>query len=114
MTALADGRAGDAPGDDLTEERATRTLPTVRIYPFGISRVRLEQAIRQMDVPAVISRDQHDADVIITLKNYYRNQPERLREAEHERKPIYILKNNTVEQMLECLGHLFDMDLEAE
>ncbi len=114
MTALANGRPADMPGDDLAEERAARALPTVRIYPFGISRVRLEQAIRQMDVPAVISRDQHDADVIITLKNYYRNQPERLREAEHERKPIYILKNNTVEQMLECLGHLFDLDLEAE
>jgi stage III sporulation protein SpoIIIAA len=95
-------------------EPASPALTTVRVYPFGISRTRLEQAIRQMAVPVVISRDQREADVIITLKNYYRNQPERLRDAERERKPIYILKNNTVEQMHECLAHLFDIDLTAE
>jgi stage III sporulation protein SpoIIIAA len=95
-------------------EAGSPALTTVRVYPFGISRARLEQAIRQMAVPAIISRDQDDADVIITLKNYYRNQPERLRAAENERKPIYILKNNTVEQMIECLAHLFDIDLTLE
>ncbi len=89
-------------------------LPRIRIYPFGISRPRLEQAIKQMGVPATISRDQRDADVVITLKNYYRNQPDRLREAEEEQKPIYILKNNSVEQMLECLGHLYDINLSPE
>ncbi|HEY7349919.1 MAG TPA: R3H domain-containing nucleic acid-binding protein [Ktedonobacterales bacterium] len=99
---------------DGSAEPASPALTTVRIYPFGISRTRLEQAIRQMAVPVVISRDQNDADVIITLKNYYRNQPERLRAAESERKPIYILKNNTVEQMIECLAHLFDIDLTVE
>ena len=96
------------------QERPVPDLPRIRVYPFGVSRPRLEQAIKQMGVPASISRDQDEADVIITLKNYYRNQPERLRVAEDERKPIYILKNNTVEQMLECLAHLYDIDLSPE
>ncbi|HLV98498.1 MAG TPA: R3H domain-containing nucleic acid-binding protein [Ktedonobacterales bacterium] len=109
---LVEDQAEELPGGSA--EPASPALTTVRVYPFGVSRSRLEQAIRQMAVPAIISRDQEDADVIITLKNYYRNQPERLRAAESERKPIYILKNNTVEQMIECLAHLFDIDLTAE
>jgi stage III sporulation protein SpoIIIAA len=109
---LVEERAEEMSGG--SSEPASPALTTVRVYPFGVSRSRLEQAIRQMAVPAVISRDQDDADVIITLKNYYRNQPERLRAAESERKPIYILKNNTVEQMIDCLAHLFDIDLTLE
>ncbi|HEU5368251.1 MAG TPA: R3H domain-containing nucleic acid-binding protein, partial [Ktedonobacterales bacterium] len=109
---LVEERPEEQPG--ASAEAGSPALTTVRVYPFGISRARLEQAIRQMAVPAIISRDQDDADVIITLKNYYRNQPERLRAAENERKPIYILKNNTVEQMIECLAHLFDIDLTLE
>jgi len=107
-----DAQAVELPGG--AEAPASPTLRSVRVYPFGISRPRLEQAIKQLAVPVIISREQDDADVIITLKNYYRNQPERLRAAEHERKPIYILKNNTVEQMLECLAHLFDIDMSLE
>jgi stage III sporulation protein SpoIIIAA len=110
---LVEEQPEETPGNGSAEP-ASPALTTVRVYPFGISRARLEQAIRQMAVPVIISRDQDDADVIITLKNYYRNQPERLRAAESERKPIYILKNNTVEQMIECLAHLFDIDLTLE
>jgi stage III sporulation protein SpoIIIAA/PHD/YefM family antitoxin component YafN of YafNO toxin-antitoxin module len=85
----------------------------MRIYPFGISRDRLEQSARQLQVPVVISRDQNEADAVITLRNYYRRQPERLRDAENERKPIYILKNNTVAQMQECLAHIFDIEADT-
>ncbi len=109
---LVEERPEELPGGSA--EPASPALTTVRVYPFGVSRARLEQAIRQMAVPVIVSRDQDDAEVIITLKNYYRNQPERLRAAESERKPIYILKNNTVEQMIECLAHLFDINLTAE
>jgi stage III sporulation protein SpoIIIAA len=104
----------EAPGAPPAGQAQPPELPQIRIYPFGVSRPRLEQAIRQMGVPATISREQEDADVVITLKNYYRNQPERLRDAENERKPIYILKSNSVEQMLECLAHLYDIDLSPE
>ncbi len=95
-------------------EREVEPLQTIRVYPFGVSRDRLEQAARNLRVPITISRDQQEADIVITLKNYYRKQPDRLREAERERKPIYILKNNTVEQMVECLGHLFDLNMAVE
>ncbi|HEX6818056.1 MAG TPA: R3H domain-containing nucleic acid-binding protein, partial [Ktedonobacterales bacterium] len=80
----------------------------LRIYPFGISRERLEQAGRHLRVPVEISSDQRLADAVITSRNYYRRQAERLRDVEGERKPVYILRTNTVAQIEQCLSRLFD------
>jgi R3H domain len=88
---------------------ASRKRRPVRIYPFGISRERLEQSARQLRVPVEISRDQSDADAVIALKTFYRRQSEQLRDAESERKPIYILRTNTVAQMQECLARIFEL-----
>src|SRR5579859_5855908 len=88
---------------------ASRKRRPVRIYPFGISRERLEQSARQLNVPVEISRDQSDADAVIALKTFYRRQSDQLRDAESERKPIYILRTNTVAQMQECLARIFEL-----
>jgi len=78
-----------------------------RIMPFGVSRNRLDQAIRQMAVPAVVVRDLRDADAVITLKNYYRRRPQPLRDAESQGVPIYVLRSNTIVQMANLLRSLF-------
>ena len=74
-----------------------------RIYPFGISRRRLEQAIRQMGMAAVIVDHLGDADALITLRSYYRRKPQLLRDAEERGVPIYVIKSNTVLQMEQCI-----------
>jgi stage III sporulation protein SpoIIIAA len=91
-------------------------MKTLRIYPFGVSRDRLAESARQLRVPINVTNNQADADAIITLKNYYRRQPERLQEAEQNRKMIIILKNNTVAQMQHALARIFDIpvDMRAE
>src|SRR5207253_1258285 len=56
-----DGSATDPP--------QKRNLPaTTRIFPYGVSRSRLERAIANLRVPAVVSRDMNEADVVIALK----------------------------------------------
>ena len=74
-----------------------------RIYPFGISRRRLEQAIRQMGMAAVIVDHLGDADALITLRSYYRRKPQLLRDAEDRGVPVYVIKSNTVLQMEQCI-----------
>lgn len=75
----------------------------VRIYPFGLSRARLDQAIRSVGVAAEIAADLHDADAVMTLRSYYRSKPPALREAEERSVPIYVLKSNTGFQMEQAL-----------
>ncbi|HEY1352263.1 MAG TPA: R3H domain-containing nucleic acid-binding protein [Ktedonobacteraceae bacterium] len=87
-------------------------MKTLRVYPFGVSRDRLAESARQLRVPIVVARNQADADAVVTLKNYYRRQPERLQEAEQNRKLIIILKSNTVAQMQHALARIFNLPSE--
>jgi len=96
-------------GGSLGSASAGARRKKLRIYPFGVSRERLEQSAKQLKVPVEISRDQNEADAVIALKTFYRRQPGQLREAESERKPIYILRTNTVQQMSEVLARIFDL-----
>jgi stage III sporulation protein SpoIIIAA len=90
-------------------ENPASIMKTLRIYPFGVSRDRLAESARKLRVPIIVTNNQGDADAVITLKNYYRRQPERLQQAEQDRKLIIILKSNTVAQMQHALAHIFDI-----
>lgn len=83
--------------------------PTQRIFPFGVSRNRLESAIERLRVPAVIVRDMKDATLVMTLKNYYRQSAQRLRQAEEQGVPVYVLRNNTITQMERQLAQVFNL-----
>ena len=90
-------------------EEPVSIMKTLRVYPFGVNRDRLTESARQLRVPIIVTNNQSDADAVITLKNYYRRQPERLQQAEQDRKLIIILKNNTIAQMQHALAHIFDI-----
>jgi hypothetical protein len=101
-------------------EEADNTSPTTvepglfrkrRIYPFGVSRVRLEQAIREMGLPAVISRSEQEADALLVLKNMYRKQPDRIDAAQQAGVPVYMLRSAGLDRIREALLGLFGPDL---
>jgi stage III sporulation protein SpoIIIAA len=97
-------RAGRvAAADNGAEEGAA---PVRNIYPFGISRKRLEQAIRETGARAAIAEEMDDADTVMTLRSYFRRKPQALRDAESRGLPIYVLKTNTVMQMEQSLGSM--------
>jgi len=93
------------PSNPLMQGRGTAARP-VRIFPFGVSRNRLEQALTAMSLPAQIVRDVREADMVLTLKNYYRQRPQPLRDAEARGVAIYVLRSNTVVQMLNVFRDL--------
>jgi hypothetical protein len=88
------------------------SLPTLRVLPMGVSRKRLEQAIRDLQLPAIIARDVDEADVVMTLRTEYRQKPPALREAEERALPIYVLKANTVPQMQASLTSIFSLEVD--
>jgi stage III sporulation protein SpoIIIAA len=98
-----------------TPEGQAERLPimkTLRVYPFGVSRDRVAESARQLRVPIIVAKSQAEADAIITLKNYYRRQPERLHEAEQDQKLIIILKSNTSAQIQHALARVFNLPTE--
>jgi stage III sporulation protein SpoIIIAA len=84
-------------------------LQTMRIYPYGVARNRLAQAVKRLNVPAVIVNDPGEADVLVTLRTYYRKRQQTIMEAEHRNVPIYVLRANTINQMQQFLSDLFNL-----
>jgi hypothetical protein len=74
-----------------------------------VARNRLLQAAKRMGVPAIITREPGDAEVLITLRTYYRNRQQVILEAEARGVTIYVLRANTVTQMEQALGELFNL-----
>ncbi|MHB8645813.1 MAG: R3H domain-containing nucleic acid-binding protein [Thermomicrobiales bacterium] len=98
--------------DPVRRGRGTEEKP-LRIYPFGVSRNRLEEAIRSVRVAAVIVRAIKEADAVMTLKNYYRRRPQPLVEAEMNGTPVYVLRSNTQQQMESVLANVFEVSRSA-
>ncbi|NMB62571.1 MAG: AAA family ATPase [Chloroflexi bacterium] len=82
-------------------------LPSMNIYPFGVARNRLIEAIRRLGLPANVVRDLQEADVFITLKSYYRSRQKPIVMAEEKSIPIYVLRANSENQMEQALAEIF-------
>jgi hypothetical protein len=87
-------------------------LPTLRVFPHGISRKRLEQAIRDLQLPVIVAREVDEADVAMTLRSEYRQKPPAIREAEERAIPVYVLKSNTIVQMQASLTSIFALEVD--
>ena len=86
----------------------------LRIYPYAVSKNRLERAIRELRVPAHVSENLSDADLVLTLKSQERRQPKKLREAVDRGKGMHILKSNTVSQIQAFLRSVFEIEGDME
>jgi stage III sporulation protein SpoIIIAA len=84
-------------------------LQTVRVYAYGVAKNRLQQAAKRLGVPAIIVRDVSEADALVTLRTYYRNRQQTVIEAEQRGMPIYVLRANTVAQVEQFLGDLYNL-----
>ncbi len=101
---------------ELQTPRDVRSLQPVRIYPYGVAKNRLSQAAKRIGVPAVIVNEPGSADVLVTLRSYYRKRQRTITDAENRNIPIYVLRANTINQMQQFLSDLFNLtiDLSSE
>ena len=81
-----------------------RQRPSVlRIFPYAVNRSRLERAIRACQAPAYVVNSLDDANMVLTLKSQEKHHAKRLHEAQARGVPLYVLRNNTVTQMVHFL-----------
>jgi stage III sporulation protein SpoIIIAA len=97
-------------GASRPRSAASRSHRPLNLFAFGVSRKRLEQAVRELGVPVTTARELDEADAVVTLRNYYRRKPSALRDAESNGIPIYVLKTNTMLQVENLLASLFDLE----
>jgi len=95
--------------EDAVEPAPVAKRDTVRIYPYGVGQNRLRSAANSLNVPIQIVDNLNAADAVMTLKNYYRQQPAPIQDAERRGIPVYILRSNTGTQMEQVLVDIFNI-----
>ena len=81
----------------------------VRVYAYGVARNRMDESSMRLKVPVTLVDDIGQADVIITVKNYYRKRPRVISDAERRGTPIYVLRANTGTQIDNALADIFGL-----
>ncbi len=85
---------------------------TRKLFPYAVSRSKIERALRKLRVPVLIVEDLDDADLVIALKGQERRQPRKLREAAERGLPIGVVRTNTQAQIEIFLRDIFGLDEE--
>lgn len=116
--------------DDLEELEAAMSAPRsggqaparppqenvrpVRVYPYGISQNRLRQAAKSLQLPVLLVDSLREADVLLTLKSYYRKRQQPITEAEQSAIPVYVLRSNTAAQIESALADVFGLEVRPD
>jgi stage III sporulation protein SpoIIIAA len=99
---------------DVAPSNQAQKQRLVRIFPYGVGQNRLRTAAKNLNVPIEIVDDLNVADLVMTLKNYYRQQPQPISDAERRNIPIYVLRSNTTAQMEQILADVFQIPSQPE
>lgn len=96
-------------GNDLIATNG-EDLP-LHVYPYGVSRHQLEQVVRVLNLPVVLTKDMDSADVVLALRSHIKNHSSKLRPIAKARQvPIHAVKASTIPQLTHALRRLLHMD----
>ena len=82
-----------------------RTLDA-RVFLFGVSPDKLETAQAETGLTIEVARELRRATVVLTTKNHYRRGAQLVRVAESTGTPVYVLRKNTMNQVMDFLRTL--------
>jgi stage III sporulation protein SpoIIIAA len=99
----------DGVGDGRTPGPNGEDLP-LHLYPYGVSRHQLEQVIRVLNLPVVLTKDMDSADAVLGLRSHVKNHGKLRSIAKARQVPIHAVKASTIPQITRALRHMLDMD----
>jgi stage III sporulation protein SpoIIIAA len=83
----------------VVHPRTLKKKDNIRIFPYGVSRNKLEKAIVALNSTAKIVRFWDHADIILTLKNQERKESKKFRAAKFQGIPVVSIRSNTNAQI---------------
>lgn len=82
----------------------------LHIYPYGVSRHQLDQVVRTLNLPVVLTKDIDNADAVLALRSHVKNHSKLRHLAKSRQIPIHTLKASSVPQIAHSLRRLLNMD----
>ena len=87
---------------------------TVHVYCHGVARNRLNEAAERLGVPVAVVNNLEEADILMTLRPYYRERQKVIVDAEERGVPIYVLRSNTTAQIEYTLANLLKIEVQEQ
>ena len=114
--------SGQAAGNGLSDRHKLappppghRVLENAKIFPYSVSRNRLEKALKTLGISAQIVRNYEAADFVLTLKGQARRGSVKFARIEGGKLPVHVIRSNTVSQIQKFLKSYFELgDLSPE
>ena len=101
----ADSRSASGPnGEDLP----------LHVYPYAISRNQLEEVIRTLNLPIILTKDIDDADAVVALRSHIKNHSKLRVLAKNRQLPIHAVKSNSLPQIIRALQRMLHIQETTE
>jgi stage III sporulation protein SpoIIIAA len=105
----------DRNGYDYEEAKDTRRLgpngeDILYIYPYGVSRHQLDQVVRTLKLPVILTKDIDNADAVLALRSHVKNHSKLRQFAKSRQVPIHTIKASSIPQIARGLRRMLDMD----
>ena len=102
---------GATDGADSGEQAASEGAESeprlaAQVFLFGVSRDKLETAQADMGLSVGIVNELRRASLVLTTKTHYRRGAQLVRSAESTGTPVYVLRKNTLPQVMDFLRTL--------
>ena len=85
----------------------------LRFFLFGVNPSLLQKCAREEKRNLRIVDDLKQSDLFLTTRSYYRKKSQKIRDAEILGVSVYVLRNNSIPQMKQCLGVVFPPNSET-
>jgi nucleoside-triphosphatase THEP1 len=80
------------------------------IYPYGVSRHQLDQVVRTLKLPVILTKDIDSADAVLALRSHVKNHSKLRQFAKSRQVPIHTIKASSIPQIARGLRRMLDMD----
>lgn len=80
------------------------------VYPYAISRQQLDQVIRTLNLPVILTKEIDNADAVLALRSHVKNHSKLRQVAKARQVPIHTIKASTIPQIARGLRRMLDMD----
>ena len=82
----------------------------LHVYPYGVSRHQLEQVIRVINLPIVLTKDLDSADAVLALRSHVKNHSKLRHVAKAHHVPIHTIKDSTIPQITHALQRMLNIE----
>ncbi len=86
----------------------------LHLYPYAVSRNQLDQVIRSLNLPVVLTKDINDADAVLALRSHIKNHSKLRHLAQTRQIPIHAVKSNSIPQMVRSLQRILHLEVADE